>query len=88
MVIPTATVIGAMYYTVSATFVAHWIINFRCTALVVGGYIVVKFSIATNRSVRIVVNSTATSKTISYIKDVALATNKLSWIVISVTTTA
>ena len=88
MAIPTAVIIGAIYDLAPATFVPQWIVNFRCTAFITGRHTVVKFPIAANSSVRIIVDSTATSKTIRYIKDVALTTGELGWIIISVTTTA
>lgn len=45
-----------------------------------------KLSSATHSSVGVVVNSTATSKSCSYVMDVALATNELAWIIIFVAT--
>ena len=84
----TAAITGPVQDRVATTFVVHWVVNFRYTALIVGRYIIVKFPTAANRSVRVVVRNTATSMTICYVKNVALATNILSWIIISVTTTA
>ena len=79
---------GAGYDPTAAAFVAKWIINFRRTALVVGWYISVKLSIAADCCVRIVVYSTATIKAVRHIINVAIATNVLTRIVISVATTA
>jgi hypothetical protein len=69
---------GSGYDLVAATFVVQWIINFRRTALKVRKKISVKLSIATNSSVWIIVDSTATRQTIGYIKDAALTTDMLT----------
>jgi hypothetical protein len=86
--VSTTTIIGGGYDLVAATFVVQWIINFRRTALKVRRNISVKLSIAANSSVRIIVYSTATRKTVGYVQDVALAANILTWVVISVSATA
>lgn len=83
---PTTKITRAIYDFSTATFVLHGIVNFRNTASIMGRYIIVKFSPAANSTVRVIVYSTTTGKAVSYIMNMALATNVLTRIVISVAT--
>jgi hypothetical protein len=67
--------------------VVHRIEGLRYTALKVGGNILMELSIATNRSVWIIVTSTATRITMCYVMNFAIATHMKTWIVISAATT-